>query len=95
MVDLEDAELRPGVSVGEGVEAGAKQDVLGDTACDGLSEQVFRVTAAGDDEGAQARQRTAAAYAPGSRPGVRSTPSDVGAEDGDGDRIVEDERRAS
>ena len=32
VVDFEDAEMRVGVAVGEGVEAGAEQDVLSDAA---------------------------------------------------------------
>jgi len=49
VVDLEDVELRPGIAIGEGVEAGAEEDVLSDSAGDGAGEVVFGVTAAGDE----------------------------------------------
>jgi hypothetical protein len=91
MIDLEDAERRVGIAVGEGVEAGAEQDVLVDSAGDGLGEKVFGVAAAGDEEGAQAdgeRARLAvwiAARGALDLGGVR-------AEDGDGDGVVEHQR---
>jgi hypothetical protein len=53
VVDLEDAEAGVGVAVGEGVEACAEEDVLGDTVADGLGELVFGVAAAGYKEGAE------------------------------------------
>ena len=39
VVDLEDAEGGVGIAVGEGVEACAEEDVLGDAAGDGLGER--------------------------------------------------------
>ena len=40
--------------MGEGVKARAKQDVLGNSALDGLGEQIFGIAAAGDQERAEA-----------------------------------------
>ena len=48
VVDLEDTQVGVGIAVGEGVEAGAEQDVLGDSARYGAGEEVFGVAAAGD-----------------------------------------------
>ena len=92
VVDLEDAQVRVGVAVGEGVEAGAEQDVLGDAARDGLGEQVFGVTAAGDEEGAQA-DGEGARLVRGIAAGSAFDLGGVRAEDGDGDGVVEDEGR--
>ena len=49
MVDLEDVELGPGIAIGEGVESGAEEDVLADSAGDGAGEVIFGVAAAGDE----------------------------------------------
>jgi hypothetical protein len=54
VVDLEDAKMRIRVAVGERVEACSEQDVLRNTLGNGVSEVVFSVTAAGDEEGAKA-----------------------------------------
>ena len=91
VVDLEDLEMRVGVAVGEGVEAGTEEDVLGDSAGDSPGEEVFGVTAAGDEEGAKSdgeRARLVRGIAAGGAfdfGGVR-------AEDGDGDGVSEYER---
>jgi hypothetical protein len=79
--------------VGEGVEAGAEQDVLGDAALDGLGEQVFGIAAAGDQEGAQADGEWARLVGRIAAGGAFNLGS-VGAEDSDGDGIVEDQGRS-
>ena len=53
VIDLKDAELREGVSIGEGIKARAEQYILTDTGADETEEMVFRVTAAGDDKSAE------------------------------------------
>jgi IMP dehydrogenase len=86
VVDLEDAEMEPGVAVGEGVEACAQDQVLAGALGYGLCEQVFSVAAAGDEKGAHGD-------------GVRLLGAgDVGvdgpagaAEDGQRDGVVEDQ----
>jgi hypothetical protein len=88
VVDLEDAKMRIRVAVGERVEACSEQDVLRNTLGNGVSEVVFSVTAAGDEEGAKADgERTV-------RTGGRATKlfGIGGPEDGDGDRVIEDKR---
>ena len=91
VVDLEDAEGGVGIAVGEGIQAGAEQDVLGDSARDGLGEQVFRIAAARDQEGAEGDgegPRLVGGVAAGCALQFRR----VGAEDNGSDGVVEDER---
>jgi hypothetical protein len=54
-IDFEDAEAEPRkrVAVGEGIESGAEQNVLTDSAGDGGGELLFSITAANGEEGAQ------------------------------------------
>jgi hypothetical protein len=54
VVDLEDAKMRVRVAVSEGVEARTEKNILRNAMVDGVSEGVFGVTAAGDEEGAKA-----------------------------------------
>ena len=86
-VEFVDVKLGVGVTVGEGVEAGAEQDVLGDAALDGEGKGVFSVAAAGDEEGAEG-DGVGFVEAGG---GFAQLFGVVGAEDGDGDGVVEDE----
>ena len=90
MVDLEDAQLGVGVAVGEGVQAGAQEDVLGDPVGDGFGELVFGVAAARDQEGAQADGERAGLPAR-RRVGRAFDLGGVVAEDRDGDGVVEDQ----
>jgi hypothetical protein len=53
MIDLEDAKVRVGIAVCEGVEARTKENVLRDAPRDGSSKVVFGVAAAGDEKGAE------------------------------------------
>ena len=86
MVDLEDAEVGVGVAVGEGVEAGSEEDVLGDSVCDGCCKQVLGVAAAGDDEGAKGGGEGLVEFGGG----FLEVGGVLGAEDGDGDGVFED-----
>ena len=52
MIDLEDAKVRVGIAVSEGVEARTEENVLRD-APDGSGKVVFGVAAAGDEKGAE------------------------------------------
>ena len=90
MVDLKDAEAGVGVAVGEGVEAGAEQDVLGDSVGDGFGQLVFGVAAARDEEGAEGDGERASFLARRWVGGAFDLRG-VGTEDGDGDGVVEDE----
>jgi hypothetical protein len=85
VVNLKDAEAWVRVAVGEGVEARAEQDVLGGV--EGV-EGVFGVEAAGDEEGPQADGVGAVRALRGAAEffGVG------GAEDADGERVLEDDR---
>jgi hypothetical protein len=90
MVDLEDVEAGVGVAVGEGVEACTEEDVLGDSVGDGLGERVFGVAAAGDHEGAEG-DGVGTLFEVGVAAGCAVELFGVGAEDGDGDGVSEDE----
>ena len=87
VVYLEDVEVWVGVAVGEGVEAGTEEDVLGDSVGDGLGEQVFGVAAAGYEEGAEGYGEGLVELGGG----AVDFGQVFGAEDGDGDGVVEDE----
>ena len=86
VVDLEDAEVGVGVAVGEGVEAGSEEDVLGDSVGDGCCELVLGVAAAGDDEGAEGGGEGLVELGGG----LVEVGGVLGAEDGDGDGVFED-----
>jgi hypothetical protein len=59
MVNFEDPKLRIGVTVGKGVEACAKQNVLSDTSSDSNGERVFSVSASRNQKSAKSnRERT-------------------------------------
>ena len=75
-----------GVAVGEGVEAGSEEDVLGDSVCDGCCELVFGVAAAGDEEGAEGGGEGLVEFGGG----FLEVGGVLGAEDGDGDGVFED-----
>src|SRR5580704_5470353 len=87
VIDLEDAEARVRVAVGEGVEPGSEEDILGDSAGYGPGEQVFGVAAACDQEGAEGDGEGLVEFGDG----LVDLREIVGAEDGDGDGVVEDE----
>jgi hypothetical protein len=53
MVDLEDAKVRVGIAVSEGVEARTEENVLRNALGDGSSKVVFGIAAAGDEKGAE------------------------------------------
>jgi hypothetical protein len=53
VVYLVDVQVWVGIAVGEGVQAGSEEDVLGYSVGDGPGEQVFGVAAAGYEEGAE------------------------------------------
>jgi hypothetical protein len=53
MVDLEDAKVRVGIAVSEGVETCTEENVLRGAPGDGSSKVVFGVAAAGDEKGAE------------------------------------------
>lgn len=77
----------------EGVEACAEQDVLGDSAGNGLGEKVFGVAAAGNEEGAEA-DGVGARFVGGIAAGGAVDLGGIRAEDRDGDGVVENERRS-
>ena len=52
-IDFEDGELREGVAVGEGIEAGPEDDVLENAGGNTFREAVFRIAAARGHEGAE------------------------------------------
>jgi hypothetical protein len=89
VVDFEDAEGWVWIAVGEGVEAGAEEDILGDAAGDCLGEEVFGITAPGDQEGAQG-DGEGAGFVLGIAAGGAFDFGGVRAEDGYGDGVVED-----
>ncbi len=89
MVDLEDVEVGEGVAIGEGVEPGSEEDVLGGAVGDCCGEGVFHVAAASDDEGAEGHGEGLFKFGGG----FVEILEVFGAEDGDGDGIVEDEGR--
>jgi hypothetical protein len=74
--------------MGEGVEARSEKDVLGDSIGYGVGERVFGVTAARDEEGAEADRERLVEFGRGFFHFGEEFP----AEDGDGNGIVEDER---
>jgi hypothetical protein len=76
--------------VGEGVEACSEKDVLCDALGNGAGERVFGVAAAGDEERAKGnRERTVRTRGRAAKLFTISI-----AENGDGDRVVEDEGRS-
>lgn len=91
MIDLEDAEVGIWVTVREGVEAGAEQNVLGHSTQDSLGEKVFGVAAARDEEGAQP-DREWAAFQVGIKAWCAVELRGVRAEDWDRYWIVQDQR---
>ena len=91
VVDLEDTQHGVRVAVGEGVQAGAEQHVLRNAACDCGGKEVFGVAAAGDEEGTQT-DGVRALLLVGGGFGCAAKLIGVGAEDGDCEGIVEDER---
>jgi hypothetical protein len=81
--------MRIWVAVGEGVEAGSEEDVLGCALCDGCGQGVFGVAAAGYEEGPE-----------GDREGLLELGGGfvefvcvLLAEEGDGDGVFEDKGR--
>ena len=83
-VDFKDAELGEGVAAGEGIEARAEDHVLAQAGGDGLGEMVFGVAAAGGHEAAEV-----AGHGVGSAFEIALI---AGADEADGDGIVEDGR---
>ena len=81
-----------GIAEGEGVEASAEDHVLGGSIFYGVCELFFRVTAAGDEEGAQGDGEWARLVG-GIAAGSALDLGGVWAEDADGEGIGEDERR--
>src|SRR5579863_3500737 len=57
MIDLEDAEVRIWIAIGEGVESGTEDDELSDSAADGEREFVFGEASADGHEGAHVTSR--------------------------------------
>jgi len=53
VIDLEDVQPRKWIAISEGVETGTQQDILSHSACHGLGEQVFCITAARHHKGSQ------------------------------------------
>ena len=86
MVDLEDSEVCVWVAVGEGVEAGSEEDVLGDSVGDGCGQLVLGVAAARDEEGAECGGEGFVELGGG----LVEVGGELGAEDGDGDGVFED-----
>ena len=92
VVDLEDSQVSVRVAIGEGVEAGSEEDVLGGAGGDGIDksvEIVFSVAAAGEEEGAQGDGKGFMKFIGGFGELFRV----LLAEHGDGDGVFEDEGR--
>jgi hypothetical protein len=87
VVDFEDAKVRVGVAVGEGIETCTEEDVLSDSVCNGVGERVFGVAAASDEEGAEGDGEGLLQFGGG----LVEFGEILLAEDGDGDRIIKDE----
>ena len=87
VVDLEDAEGGRAIAEGEGVETGAKKDVLRGATGDGGGEGVLCEAGAGDDEGAEG----VGVRAIGSGGRALELPSVERAKDGDSEGVGEDE----
>lgn len=83
--------MRVGIAEGEGVEAGAENHVLRNAVRDGVCELFFRITAAGDEEGAQGDGEWARLVGRIAAGGAFDL-GGVWAEDTDGEGIGEDER---
>jgi hypothetical protein len=90
VIDLKDVERWVGVAVGEGVEAGAKQDVLSSTAADCLSELVLSIAAACNEKRARADGEWTGLVR-GIAAGCALNLGRVGTEDGYGDGVGKDE----
>jgi hypothetical protein len=89
VVDFEDVQAGVGIAVGEGVEASSEQDILRDTVGYGLREIVFGVAAARNEESAKRHGKRLVQFGSG----AVNFGKIYLAENGNGDRVIEDERR--